>query len=627
MVRSTFLLPLAALALAPLASAQTFTYNAAALPGQVAIWTDGVAIADLDGDGDKDIAFANGTVYGGTGASGAAVQQLWLNSGAGVFVAANANLNVANFNAKMVIAEDFDNDGDRDLFYASGSTGSPPRLLRNNGAAVFTDVTATNVPVLALRSFSLCAGDVDNDGDLDVVVNDGGTFGGTAAQARLLLNNGAGVFTDVTAAQMPVDLYNCQDITLIDFDGDFDVDIALSGKGGTGKRGRLYLNNGSGTFSINTVMDAVGSGNTYEVDWCDLDGDSDFDTAVQSTAGVSEGWGKNLGTATPILIAAFPAPNGDDDNEMAGLDYDNDGDLDVFVGSLAAKEKAYRNDGGVFVNVNAIIQSQADATLDLGFGDLNNDGKYDMVTGQGESGNFTNKVYMNNGAADTLPPVLLASSTPVIANPTTVFHMRLSDAIADDGTTNVSMTYSWKTNLNTLGGSGTSFHMGNGLFRSPVPTAVGTTWVWINCTAIDSSGNSASFGPTVIGTPPNPWSDIGFGTAGITGIPALNGVGTLLANTLLSINLTNAKPASTGGLFVSTLSFPQPFKGGMLAAFPFLSGFPIVLPTGAGSIAIPSIMPPGVNGLGVSLYFQYVIVDAAGPNGYSLSNTLRGQVP
>ncbi len=624
MARSTFLLlPLAALAFAPLAGAQTFTYNAAALPGQVAIWTDGVAIADVDGDGDNDLIFANGSAYGGNGAAGAAVQQLWLNNGSGVFAAANGNLNVANFNAKMVIAQDFDNDGDLDLFYASGSTGSPPRLLLNQGFAqagvqgVFADVTLTNVPSLALKSFSVCAGDVDNDGDLDVVVNDGGTFGGTASQARLLLNNGSAVFTDVTASQMPVDLYNCQDITLLDIDGDFDIDIALNGKQAAG--GRLYLNNGSGSFSVSTILNSVGTNQTYETDYGDLDGDHDFDAAVQSISGAtSEGWARNDGTGTPFVETTFPAPNGDDDNEMAMLDYDNDGDLDVFVGSLGAREKAYRNDGGVFVNVNSIIQAVSDPTLDFGIGDLNADGRYDMVTGQGEGGSFINKVYMNSGAVDTLPPALLASETPVISNPTTVFHMRLSDAIADDGTTNVSMTYTWKTSLNPVGGNGTSFHMGNGLFRSPVPSAVGTTWIWINCTATDSSGNSASFGPIVIGTAPNPWTDIGFGLAGISGIPSLVGTGPLLPSTAGTITLSNAKPASTALLFLSLASTPIPFKGGTLAAFPFIAT--ITLPTGSGTLALPYVWPTGVPN-GLSVYFQFGIGDPAADKGVSLSNT------
>jgi hypothetical protein len=632
MARTRFLLPLAALALTPLVGAQLqFSYTAAALPAQN-IWTDGVAIADVDADGDNDILFANGNVYGGVGGAGAQAQHLFLNNGAGTFVAGHANLNVANFNAKMVIAEDFDSDGDLDLFYASGSTGSPPRLLINQGNAqagttgIFADVTATNVPALALRSFSICAGDVDDDGDLDVVVTDGGTFGGTPSQALLLTNNGNAVFTNVTATNMPADLYNAQDVTLLDYDGDYDVDIALSGKGATGKRGRLYLNNGSGVFTVNTVLDAIGTGATYEWDWADLDGDSDFDASVQSVTGQSEGWGRNLGTGSAMTTSAFPAPNGNDDNEMAQLDYDNDGDLDVFVASLAGTEKAYRNNGNAtFTNVNAIIQAQSDASLDVGFGDLNGDDRYDMVTAQGESGNFTDKVYMNSGAADTLGPVLIAAELPVISNPVTVAHLRASDSIADDGQCNIdTLVFDYLSNIGSSGQDGAT-HMGNGLFRAELPSAIGTTWIWVKYTATDAAGNVSTFGPFVLGTPPNPWTDIGFGLAGVSGIPSLVGTGPLLEGTAGAINLSNANPSAAALLFLSLASTPVPFKGGMLAAFPFFATVNLVTsPTG--TIPLPFVWPAGVPS-GVSLYFQYAINDPAGVAGASLSNAEQGTTP
>src|SRR5262249_26315802 len=173
---------LAALGLAPALLAQQFTYNAAALPSGASIWTDGVVIADLNGDGALDIAFAEA---GGTYATGAAAQQrMYTNNGSAVFADSSASLNVANFGSRMVIAEDFDNDGDLDLMYAPDSVypspNKKPVLLLNNGSGVFTNVSATNLPNVFMCAFCVCAGDVDNDGDLDVVFTDGGTFGNTA---------------------------------------------------------------------------------------------------------------------------------------------------------------------------------------------------------------------------------------------------------------------------------------------------------------------------------------------------------------------------------------------------------------------------------------------------------------
>ncbi|MHC5211657.1 MAG: FG-GAP repeat domain-containing protein [Planctomycetota bacterium] len=324
MRRARILLPTLALALAPAGFAQTFQYDSGALPAQN-VWTDGVEIVDVDADGDMDILFANGSSYGGGGTQGAQPQHLFLNNGSGVFSAAHGQLNVANFNAKMVVADDVDGDGDPDLLYCSGSLGFTPKCLINDGTGNFTDESGTRLPPLSLRSFAIATGDIDNDGDLDVAISDGGTFSGFASQARLLKNDGSGFFTDVTVAQMPADLYNCQDIQFLDFDGDFDVDMALSGKGGTGKRGRLYLNDGNGNFSIDSALDNVGTGNTYEIDWGDIDGDGDFDTAVQSISSVNEGWARNDGAGVAMAKFTFPGANGQDDNEMGFLDYTNSG--------------------------------------------------------------------------------------------------------------------------------------------------------------------------------------------------------------------------------------------------------------------------------------------------------------
>ncbi len=625
MLRSSRLC-LALAALAPIAASQLqFSYNSAALPAQ-AVWTDGVEIADIDGDGDNDILFANGSAYGGTGAAGAQPQHLFLNNGAGSFTAAHGQLNVANFNAKLVVADDLDGDGDLDLVYASGSTGSPARMLRNNGAGVFTDVTATNMPNVALRSFSIATGDVDNDGDLDLAVSDGGTFGGIAAQARLYRNNGAGVFTDVTGAQMPVDLYNCQDITFLDYDMDGDVDMALSGKGAAAKRGRLYLNDGAGNFSIDNAMNELGTGNTYETDYADFDGDGDFDSAVQSISGTSEGWGRNDGVGVLQPETTFPAPNGNDDNEMVCMDYNNNGLLDVFVASLATTEKAYRLfPGAVFSNVNSIIQAQSDSSLDMGFGDLDGDGDYDMVTAQGESGNFTNKVYFNAGPADTLAPTLMQSYVPgAISNPTTIVKAQIADAIADDGHIGCTMSFTY-TLLPSGGGSANATHMGNGLFRMAIPTPPGTTQVTLNCSATDGVGNTGNYGPIVIGGAGSPWTDLGSALAGVSGNPSLVGTGPLTTGSAGTLSLTNGAPSALSILFISLSSTPAPFKCGTLVPVPILTQLSLFT-NGAGAIPLGwAAWPAGLSG--ASLYFQYGIADGAAVCGVALSNALRANVP
>jgi hypothetical protein len=337
----------------------------------------------------------------------------------------------------------------------------------------------------------------------------------------------------------------------------------------------------------------------------------------------NEGWARNNGTATAMTETTFGTLN-QDDNEMACIDYDVDGDLDIFVASLASSERFYNNAAGVFSLVNGVIQAQSDSSLDAGFGDLNNDGRYDIVTGQGESGIFTNKVYMNSGAVDSLAPVYVQVETPgSIGASSTVFRVQVRDQYADDGHIPVTVSYSYTT-VGAGSGSDTARRMGNGLYRAAVPTA-GASSVSLTWTATDDAGNAAVNGPIVVGGPASPWTDIGCALAGVSGLPALAGTGTLVAGSAGSIDLTNAAPSASALLFLSISSSPVPFKGGSLCAFPFILTLPVAT-NGAGALSLGwAAWPSGLSG--VSVFFQYGISDAAAIKGVALSNALRGDVP
>jgi hypothetical protein len=611
-------------------TSQQFTRDASALPAQN-VWTDGVLVADVDGDGDMDILFANGSSYGGGGAQ---PQHYFKNNGSGVFSPSHDLLNVSNFNAKMVIAEDFDNDGDLDLMYAPEgpypSTTQVPRMLVNQGGlqggteGAFVNDSAARLPNLTMASFCVAAGDIDDDGDLDVVFTNGATFSGQASQARLYLNDGNGFFTDATSSNLPTDLYNAQDVTLFDYDGDLDVDIALAGKGGSGKRARLYLNDG-GVFTISNAMNGLGSGATYEIDWGDLDGDGDFDAAVQSIAGQSEGWGRNDGPITALPENTFPTPNGGDDNEMGCMDYDSDGDLDVFVGSLGATEKMYRNDGGgTFVNQQGQIESQGDATLDMGFGDLDGDGDIDFVTGQGESGNFTNKVYDNGGTADVTDPTIFGKDDPKNWGIyETVFHVQAQDALSDDGHTNMTAAYSYTTNVGS--GSGTATRMGGGLFRAAVPTAIGQDSIDLDFTVTDWAGNSSVSSASVVEG--GVWTNLGGGTVGLNGMPELHMSGPLLAGGGSTLDLAIKKaPAGSLMLFWASLSpVATPLWGGTIHVFP-ADVKVILFADGDGEFNVSIPWAAGVPSATVSSW-QVLVQDGSTIFGATLSNAVGSLTP
>ena len=124
---------------------------------------------------------------------------------------------------------------------------------------------------------------------------------------------------------------------------------------------------------------------------------------------------------------------------------------------------------------------------------------------------------------------------------------------------------------------------------------------------------------------PGDWTNLGNGLAGLHGIPAFSGCGTLAAGDPITLALTGAREFTSAHLFVGVSALNAPFKGGVLVPSPDVTI--LFLPTGpAGAITLGGTMPGGLPG-NFSLYFQYWINDAAGPVGFAASNALRGITP
>lgn len=120
-----------------------------------------------------------------------------------------------------------------------------------------------------------------------------------------------------------------------------------------------------------------------------------------------------------------------------------------------------------------------------------------------------------------------------------------------------------------------------------------------------------------------PWTDLGGGLAGATGIPQLSGQGPLAPNTPGSLVFAGAPPQAQSILFFSLLEVPVPFKGGTLSAYPPLATY-ILVTDASGGLLLPwtswtPLLPPGLE-----IFFQAAFADAAAPKGASISNLLRG---
>ena len=424
--------PAAGLALAMLA-AEPAKVEPASLPvalwadstagtiGETGEWTNKVELADLDGDGLVDLLFANGGDYRSPGEP--VPSRIFLNQGPGKpFREATEEIfGTDGMLVRAIKTADVDGDGHIDIFFAA-TYDTPSRLLLGRGNGRFEDVSATHIP-REPRSFGdIEFGDVDFDGDLDMVLADwgpGNPMQNEGGRIRLWLNDGKGRFTDATEERMPeVRVKFSWDLEFADVDNDGDLDMMISSKLDSGSF--LFENDGKGFFRDVTAGRMPQFTNNYEFEPMDLDGDGFVDTVTINDGGQVEGKrgmrkeNVFLNDGKGGFVYATPASLPDsenlgyDDNRVVYLDYDSDGDADVLLGSLSGPDRLLINDGkGVFrVAVDVVEGPETKGTLCIALADLNGDNRLDLVMAQGEvKGHIAEKVFFaKNLAADSAPP-------------------------------------------------------------------------------------------------------------------------------------------------------------------------------------------------------------------------------
>lgn len=456
-------------------------------------WSNEVEVADLDSDGDLDVLFANGGGYDRAGSP--EPNGIYLNDGTGLLTA--LPLGGPDLSRSLKV-RDFDGDGDNDLF-VSGAWETRSRLILGDGQGGFTEVSDAQLPRSTHSVSDIAAGDVDGDGDLDVVLSDSGpgrAGSGDGAVTRLWLNDGSGTFTDVTDAQMPqIPVSWSWDLDLVDVDDDLDLDLAISCKTCSGSL--LFLNDGSGTFT-DASAGLPQHSNNYEFEAMDLDGDGLLELAT-----INDGQGsrnrvfRNEGAAifTDQTEQWWPNPENPsvDDNVIVYLDYDDDGDADFVVGSLfGGTDRVMVNDGtGVLTQVtDAIDGPNTLGTLCLALGDLDGDGLLDLVMGQGEA-SFANKVYRGvELPPDTHPPVI--GAVTVLPEPVlqpAILRARVHDRKTPVMPHDAEVAWEWEDGAGASGAV-PLLHVGGQLWQASLEGLPGGSLITRVC-ATDRVGNRA----------------------------------------------------------------------------------------------------------------------------------------
>lgn len=303
--------------------------------------SNGIALGDLDSDGDLDAFIAN---WGGN--------TVWKYDPT-EYKFTDSLQSLGNANSSDVALGDVDGDGDLDAFVIND--GAPNTVWLNNGVGQFTD---SGQSLGNANSFSIALADIDNDDDLDAFVGNDGPN-------TVWLNNGSGVFTD-SGQNLGTDNSNGVELADLDNDGDLDAFVANSGTANS-----VWKNNGSGSFSDSGQ--AMGIENSTDVELGDLDGDGDLDAFISNfflkanTVWLNDGTGtftktsQNLGLAHSYGVALG--------------DVDKDGDLDAFVANFG-DDVLWVNDGtGTFHNLGHQLGSTNGREVFLE--DIDNDGDLD----------------------------------------------------------------------------------------------------------------------------------------------------------------------------------------------------------------------------------------------------------
>ncbi len=298
---------------------------------------------------------------------------------------------------------DYNNDGRLDLWV------NQIALYRNDGGGNFTKVT---LPFASQGSaYGNSWADIDNDGDLDLFVS-----GGNPEGSILYRNDGNDVFTRITSGDIGQSLVNKGwGSAWADYDNDGYVDLVVAaafGFGGITGPNKLFHNNGDGTFTrIDTGAVVTGTAPYTIPTWADFDQDGDMDLFIGGGPAngtllpdyLYQNMLKETGTAWFKRITTGSVATDVRDGQVENwIDYDNDGDLDVYITNYGGpavaglKNDLYRNDGGVFTKITTgDIVNDIAHSLSSVWADFDNDGDLDcLVTNDAGA---TNRYYQNNG--------------------------------------------------------------------------------------------------------------------------------------------------------------------------------------------------------------------------------------
>jgi hypothetical protein len=315
--------------------------------------------------------------------------QVFHQEAGGTFTETNASTpNADNLPSWSMAAADFDRNGQTDLLYGGGN--GVTFMQSNSTGTAYTEISGSEY-VFSQRSNFV---DINNDGHLDAFVCH------DVEPNVYYMNDGSGNLGFIQGGLGDYPTGGNYGSVWIDFDNDRDVDLFIAKCGGEPARrdNEMHINNGDGTFTeIGASINLEDDMQTWSSAWADYDNDGDMDAWIGASS-LGDGFHRIMrnngdGTFTDVMTGSGLETYNDTDIENVTYDIDNDGNADI----ITSGNILYGNGDLTFTPVYGV-------GLAGSFGDLNDDGFLDTYTFGNilmSNGNSNNWLKINTVGTDS----------------------------------------------------------------------------------------------------------------------------------------------------------------------------------------------------------------------------------